>query len=219
MDFFEVIKNRASVRDYLKKEVEMDKIGLILESARLAPSSGNLQSWYFVIVKDKNKREEIAKACYNQLWMINAPVHIVIVADVDKCKRFYGERGEKLYSIQNTAMAAENMLLTATYLNLGACFVSAFDDEKISEILGIPSGFKPHGIITIGYPKFIKRKEKASLYSLVFLETFGNRISNIDNVLLNFRVGDKIKKSILESSESFTERVKKLINKITKKES
>lgn len=151
MNVIECIRERRSIRNYSDKPVEWDKVVKIIEAARLAPSSGNIQNWGFVIVKEYANRKKIVEACFDQEWVGDAPVLIVICADAEQGDRFYGTRGEMLYTIQNCAAATENMLLTATSLNLGSCWIGAFDETKVRTILQLPENIMPHAIVSVGY--------------------------------------------------------------------
>jgi nitroreductase len=152
MDAVECMLTRRSIRKYMDIPVEWDKIGTIIESGRLAPSAGNLQNWKFIIVLEKEKRAAIAEACLQQLWMAQAPCHIIIYAVSERAKQYYGVRGERLYTIQNCAAAAENMLLTAHALGLGGCWVGAFDEDKLKTVVGGIEEVRPQIVLTIGYP-------------------------------------------------------------------
>jgi len=174
MELDKCIKGRRSVRDYLEKDVENEKLVKIIDSARYAPSSGNLQNWRFIIVKDNKKRNDIAIACLKQHWMAEAPVHIVVCNKIEDVKRFYGSMGELVYSIHNCAAAIENLLLTAYSLGLGTCWIGAFDEDAIKKILRIPNDIKIEAVITVGYPK--EKEEPAERYSLdnlTFFEEWG----------------------------------------------
>src|SRR3989338_7750896 len=100
MDTIECIKTRRSIRKYTSEAVEWEKVTLCIEAAKSAPSAGNLQNWKFVVVKQDAKRQAIAEACLQQYWMSQAPVHIVVFALPDRAVRFYGVRGERMYTIQ-----------------------------------------------------------------------------------------------------------------------
>ncbi|MBI2663765.1 nitroreductase family protein [Candidatus Woesearchaeota archaeon] len=144
------IKERRSVRSYLDVPVEWDKIIACVEAGMMAPNAGNLQIWRFVVVRG-GRRKDIAEACLQQYWMEQAPVHIVIFAKLQKEEQYYGIRGTRLYSIQDCAMAAMNIMLAAHDLGLATCFVSAFDEEAVSRIFGQQEDIRPQGVITIGY--------------------------------------------------------------------
>ncbi len=202
MDIEKAIEKRCSMREYKDKDVPADLLGKVLQAGRLAPSSGNIQNWGFVLVLDKEKKEEIAKACIEQYWMVQAPVFIVILGNQKKAKEFYGERGEKVYSFQNCAMAAENMMLEAVAVGLSTCFVGAFVEDRIRQIINAPEYMLPMGIITLGYAKAEeKQKVKSSLYSKVSFNEYGNKIKDMDLVLKNYNVVGKVINKTLESSE------------------
>ena len=128
MNVIDCIKKRRSVRNFIDKDVGMDLLGQILEAGTFAPSSGNLQNWFFILVTDQALKDQLAASCLNQNWLAKAPILIIVVADPNKVEREYNERGKKIYSIQNASAAIQNMLLAATELGLGSCWVSAFDE-------------------------------------------------------------------------------------------
>lgn len=176
MELDNCIKERRSVRDFLDKEVNWGTLFEILESTTYAPSSGNMQNWAFIIVRDKKKKEALAQAANGQDFMIKAPVLIVICNRLDRIKRIYGERGEKLYSIQNCAAATQNILLKAHSLGLSTCWVGAFDSDEVTNILKLEKEVQPDSIIALGYseenPIMPKREE---LGNLVYFEDWGNK--------------------------------------------
>lgn len=187
MEVAECIRNRRSVRDFLNTPVEKEKVGQILEAGKQAPSAGNQQTWKFIVVREPGLRVQIANACVQQLWVGHAPVIIVVCADMEKMKRFYGERGEHFYSIQSCAAAVENMLLTAHDLGLGACWVGAFDEASIATILGIPEGARPQAIIPIGYAARVpKEPVEYKLETVCYIEQWDRKIEDRDIVLGHF---------------------------------
>ncbi len=189
METFECISTRRSIRRYLDIPVEWDKIGTILEAGRLAPSSGNIQDWNFIVVQDEDKRKAIAEASLRQHWMSKAPVYIVVCSDLKKSERVYGVRGNRLYSIQNSAAAIENMLLTAHSVGLGACWIGAFDENVVSRVLNIPDYARPQAIITIGYSdEKPKTPQRFPLTTVAFLEKYGNRIKDMAAVMHDYSV-------------------------------
>jgi nitroreductase len=151
MNTEECIKTRRSVRKYKDKQVDWDTITHILDAGKFAPSAGNIQNWKFVVVRSEAVIKKLAQASFDQDWMEDAPVHIIVVGEPEKASRFYGARGERLYTIQSCAAAVENMLLVANELGLGSCWVGAFDESKVKRALNMPEGVTPQAIITIGY--------------------------------------------------------------------
>jgi len=181
MDTEECILTRRSVRKFKKVKVDMEKIGKVLEAGRAAPSSGNIQNWMFIIVDDEAKRKAIADACFQQYWMADAPIHIVICDKPEEVKRHYGIRGERLYSVQNCAAATENMLLMAHDQGLGSCWIGAFDEDKVRDILGIVKEARPQIIITIGYAdEEPSIPSKYKLDNVVYFNKWWGRIKDTD---------------------------------------
>ena len=189
MEILQAIKTRRSIRRYLDVPIEWEKVGVVLEAGRLAPSAGNIQEWSFIVVRDEGTRGEIAECCVDGYWMTTAPVHIVIVATIEPIARNYGMRGERLYSIQDCAVAATQMMLAAVSQGLGTCWVGAFDEHVLHRLLSIPDSIRPQLILTLGYPdeKPVMPKRKP-LQNLVFLDSYGNRIKDIGMVLRDYDV-------------------------------
>ncbi|MBI5798050.1 nitroreductase family protein [Candidatus Woesearchaeota archaeon] len=155
MQFKNVFLGRRSIRRYQDKEVPLSVIAEVLDLAGYAPSSGNLQNWKFIIVTDKEKKQELADACLQQSWMSEAPVHIVICNDHEDVKTHYGKLG-RMYSIQNCANVAMGIMLAAYDQGLGSCWVGSFDNEAVQRILSIPEEMDPEIILTIGYSEETK---------------------------------------------------------------
>lgn len=221
MDVFEAISKRRSVRKYLESPVEWDKVSQILESARLAPSAGNVQDWKFIVITDENLRKAIAEASLGQHWMAQAPVMITVCADIDKMKRFYGVRGERLYSIQDCAVAATHMMLEAQSLGLATCWVGAFDENMVQRALSLPDNIRPQVILTLGYPaEEPKQTPRLRLENMVFLNGFGNvaRIKDLSRVLWDYnvvgRAVDSIKKTAKDIDKSTKHKRQSFIDKL-----
>jgi len=211
MDVVECIKTRRSIRKFLDIPVEWDKIGTIVDSGRYAPNSGNLQNWKFIIVLDEDKRKKIADACIQQLWIAKAPVHIIVCSEPEKAKRFYGIRGERLYTIQNSAAAVQNMLLTAHSLGLGACWVGAFDEDNLSSVLGTPDYIRPQAVIPIGYAgEKVPAPMQYQLENLAFIESWGNKIADMDSYM---GYSSAAVLDLIEKGKKFVKKIKKKLKK------
>ena len=176
MDLDLVIKGRRSIRKYLDKNVEHEKISLILDAGRYAPNSGNKQLWHFIIVEDLNKREQITEACLGQEWMKTAPVFIVVCYNLEYSNRFYDERAE-FYGIQDCALASENIMLKAYDIGLSSCFVSLFEENAIKRILKIPDNVKVYCIITIGYGNETSESKRMDLRNIISFEEYKGKKS------------------------------------------
>ena len=179
METFDCIKTRKSVRKYDKKDVPNGIIGQIIFAGTQAPSAGNIQPWEFVVVKDEKIKKELSIAALRQNHVFKAPVVIVVSADSEKSGDKYGERGKKLYSIQDTAAAIENMLLVAHDLGLGACWVGAFEEEKVKSILNMPDRLRPVALLTIGYPlsyDTTKKPKRLPFENITYVDKSGQRL-------------------------------------------
>lgn len=154
IDFWQVIKKRRSVRSFdLEKDVPRDLIEKIIKAAKMAPSAGGIYPVDFIIVRNQETKIRLADAALSQYFITEAPVVIAVVVDIEKTASRYGERGRNLYAIQDAAVATENLLLAATALDLGTCWVGAFNEEEISQILKLKKSQRPLAIIPVGYEK------------------------------------------------------------------
>jgi nitroreductase len=153
MDFWQVIESRYSVRSFRPEvDVPPQTVERLLQAAILAPSAGNRQSWHFYVVWDEESREGLAAAAYGQQFIAQAPVAIVVCADAQQSAERYGQRGGELYCLQDTAVAAEHILLAAVAAGLGGCWVGAFDERRAARVLGMPHRHRPVAILPIGQP-------------------------------------------------------------------
>lgn len=176
METIECIKTRKSVRKFKKKDIEKEKLIKILEAAINAPSSGNLQNWEFIIVRDEENKKHVAKAALNQNFIADASVVIIACSNNDKII-FYGKRGRDLYAIENVSAAIQNILLAANDLGIGSCWVGAFDEKELKKILEIPENVRPLAIIPLGYPDENPEKPvRRSLSQVVFEEKYGKKL-------------------------------------------
>ena len=132
-------------------EVEPHKLKEVLEAANSAPSAGNLKAREIKVVKDLGTKKALVKAALGQDFIAEASVVLVFFALPEKSGRKYGERGRKLYAIQDATIFASFAWLQAVDLRLSCCWVGAFDDEKVKEILKTPSDWQPIAILPIGY--------------------------------------------------------------------
>lgn len=151
MEFEEVIKNRKSVRKFKNKEVPDELIDKIIELANLSPSAGNLQARNVIIVKDRRMKERVAEICLNQSFISEAPVVFVILANLNESSSKYGERGEKLYALQDATIFASYLQLIATNYGLSSCWVGAFDEEELGKLFNLEKKLKPIAVIPLGY--------------------------------------------------------------------
>ncbi|MFA5872070.1 MAG: nitroreductase family protein [Parcubacteria group bacterium] len=147
----ELFNQRKSVRSFKADPIEKKELKEILEAANSAPSAGNLKARKIIIVAEKEKKEELAKAAYDQEFIAEAPVAIVFVALPKVSSHKYGEKGEKLYSIQDATIAASFAWLQTVDLGLAACWVGGFDEKNLQQSLGLAENEKPVVILPIGH--------------------------------------------------------------------
>lgn len=151
MDIQTAIKTRRSIRHFKDTPVPKEILTEILQSAIEAPSAGNLQSRKYYVIEKPDLRQKLAKAAFDQDFIIEAPVSIVVCID-HRIQRKYGTRGRDLYGAMDCAASIQNMMLTATAYGLGTCWVGAFDEKEAAKVLALPEHFRPVTIMPIGYP-------------------------------------------------------------------
>lgn len=171
MDAIHCIKTRRSVRNFKPDKIPDDILGKILEAATWAPSSGNLQNWEFVVARSPEIKESIARNCH-QDFMARAPVIVVVCSNKKKVSN-YGKRGEEFFGVQNTAAAAQNILLASHSLGIGTCWIGAFDEQKLSGMLELPEHVQPVAVIPMGYPEGKPRQtERIPVEEIAFIDKY-----------------------------------------------
>jgi nitroreductase len=151
MEFFDVIKNRHSIRTFSDQPVEDEKLQQILETANLAPSAGNLQAYEIYVVTDAKKRDGLSCAALAQEYVAVAPVVLVFCTHPELTEGRYTERGTRLYTVQDATIACSFAMLAATNLGLGSVWVGTFDEKVVRLIIGAPDSQVPVVILAIGY--------------------------------------------------------------------
>ncbi|HAK97659.1 MAG TPA: nitroreductase [Planctomycetes bacterium] len=148
MDVIDVLRARRSVRSYEDRAVEDDKLARVLEAARIAPSAKNMQEWKFVVVRDAETRAALVPACADQTFVGDAPVAIACCATVTD----YAMRcGQLAYPI-DVAIAIDHMTLQAAAEGLGTCWIGAFYESQVKQVLGIPEAVRVVQMLVLGYP-------------------------------------------------------------------
>ena len=146
----ELIETRRSIRSYKDQEIEEDKLNYVLQAFRKAPSAKNLQPWKLVVIKNKKILKDIAIACNNQTFMEEAPV---IIAACAKEEEAYGMMGGYMNSYPiDIAIALEHLILAATEKGLGTCWIGAFKEQLVKDILGVPENVRVVALTPLGYP-------------------------------------------------------------------
>ena len=147
MTVMQAIEARRSIRHYSEQPVTDEELLAVLEAGRLAPSARNLQGWHFTAVRDASLRGALCTACNGQQMVAEAPAALVVWAD--------GERmmgcGQSAATI-DCSIALSFMLLRATELGLGSCWLGAFDQNAVKQLLGLPQEAVVVAVSPLGHP-------------------------------------------------------------------
>ncbi len=157
MALLDLLKHRKSVRNFLTRPVEREKIMLCLEAARMAPSAENSQPWKFIVVDDPAIKNELCRRAFSGLYSMNsfcqtAPVIVAIVSEKSNFLARIGGmfRGTKYYLI-DIGIAGEHFVLQAEELGLGTCWLGWFDEKAVKSVLNVPRSKKLDILIALGY--------------------------------------------------------------------
>jgi nitroreductase len=176
MSFLELVQKRKSVRQFKKQMVEDEKLRLVLEAGRLAPSAANCQPWYFIVVKDTGLQERIAESYspFNLAHYKSTPVIIVVCGDHQKS--WHRDGDGKDYCDVDIAIAVDHMTLAAADMGLGTCWLCGFDPQRCSQALNLPQHIEPIAILNVGYPVTAlasgKQKYRKRFEEVVFWNEF-----------------------------------------------
>lgn len=182
MGFLELVKRRRSIRSYIEKPIDRNLLLQCIEAARLAPSACNAQPWKFIIVDDRDLIIEIAEKVCHSIYSINkfienAGALVVVVSDREGFMRKVGSylKGTNYYLI-DIGIACEHLVLQATELGLGSCWIGWFDEKRLKEILHVPRDKRIDVIISLGYstssgPAPKPRKELSEITSFLRFNT------------------------------------------------
>ena len=157
MDTFECILRRRSTRSFSKKPVSKEALDKVLEAALMAPSAGDIHPYRIVVVTDKDKIRRFSEAALNQVFILQAPVVIVYLVALHEASA-YGRRGVELYSLLDVGASMENLMLAATSLGLSTCWIGAFDERMVEEILNAPKGYRAVSLTPLGYSESTPRE-------------------------------------------------------------
>ncbi len=165
MALLELLKQRKSVRNFLDRPVEREKILMCLEAARVAPSACNSQPWKFIIVDDRELKNKLCKKAFGGIYAINsfcrtAPVIVAVVSEKSRFLARIGGmfRGTKYYLI-DIGIAGEHFVLQAEDLGLGTCWIGWFNESAVKSMLNIPQSKKVDILLALGY--YDKEKVKS----------------------------------------------------------
>lgn len=147
MEYLELIEKRHSVRSYKGDKVEEEKLQKVLEAARLAPTAANRQA-FKVMVIDTTKHEEDLRKIYSRDWFVKAPIVLCVCSIPGKA---WVRSDGKNYSDVDAAIIMDHIILAATDLGLGTCWIGAFNADSVKQLLGLDDGLEPIAFTPLGY--------------------------------------------------------------------
>ena len=151
MDFYDLIKNRESIRDYdPARPVEKDKLNRILNAGRIAPSAANKQPWHFLVISSGEMLDKV-KRCYHRDWFKDAP-HILIVAG-RKADAWVRQHDGYNSLETDLTIAMDHLILAAENEGVGTCWIAAFNPEILSDALSLEKDEVVYAITPLGYTK------------------------------------------------------------------
>ncbi len=155
--FMDLVRSRRSIRRFLPRPVEADKLRACLEAARLAPSAHNAQPCRFLVVDDPGLKEELCRRAFSGIYGMSrfaaqAPVIVAILARKDFVAHRLGRQIQKVsYHLIDIGIAGEHFILQAEELGLSTCWMGWFNFRKARRVLGVPRKFKLVALVPAGY--------------------------------------------------------------------
>jgi nitroreductase len=180
MSISDIVKHRISIRDFLDKPVEREKIAMCLEAARLAPSACNSQPWKFIVVDDPKMKKTLCDAAFGGIYALNAfakkaPVIVVIVSEKPKfLAKVGGAIRNTQYYLIDIGIAGEHLVLQAEDLGLGTCWMGWFNEKGVKSVLNVPQDRKIDIVIAMGYYDQKKGDVKHNRESLDKIASFNS---------------------------------------------
>ena len=183
LSFLQLVRSRRSIRRYLDKPVEREKVLTCIEAARLAPSADNVQPWRFLILDEPDLRTRFAKAVFSGIYSISkfavkAPVLILILARLDIIANRIGKQIQNIsYYYIDIGIAGEHIVLQAEELGLGTCWVGCFNPRKARKFLKIPRKYKIVSLMAVGYyeKKPSKDRKRKALQEIAWFNKIGEK--------------------------------------------
>ena len=168
MEFSELVEKRYSVRAYKPDPVQDEVLNQVLEAARLAPTAANRQPFQLIAISTAGREAELNRI-YRKDWFVQAP--LVICACGVLPQGWVRREDGKNYTEVDVAIAMDHLILAATDLGLGTCWIAAFDPTAAREVLGLPDDVEPIVFTPLGYPADQPRpKKRKALSELVRYE-------------------------------------------------
>ncbi len=175
MDLFKAIEKRRSIRKFKPQLVADDDLKRILEAGRLAPSGANRQPWYFIVVRNREMKKALARASNGQKFIADADTVVVALGEPrNKGNLPYKLSSTRIPHIQDPMIAVEHMVLVATALGYGTCWIGAFDQDAIKNMLKIPDKMAVVALLPIGVPdESPPQRPRKPFKEVFFKESYG----------------------------------------------
>jgi nitroreductase len=186
MALMDIIQRRHSVRHYLDKSVEREKIELCLEAARLAPSASNSQPWHFIVVDELALKEKLCEQAFSGVYRImkfprEAPVIIAALVRPPSIGMRLGNLIRRTrYYLVDMGIAGEHFALQAAELGLGTCWIGLYQRSAVKKVLGIPRGYLVANLFTLGYYDESNDGRAHKRRSLAEITSFNGFTSNLE---------------------------------------
>lgn len=175
MEFNKIIERRKSVRAFTKTKADWKFVFEAIDTAIKGPFAGNHNNLKFLIIEENEAIKKIAQLA-EQLWISQSQILIVVCSDDTQLENLYGERG-RVYSRQQAGAAIQTLIFKLIDLGLASCWVGAYTDELIKQLLKIPQHIQIEAIIPVGYEDTkvkTPQKRKKSLENVIYWENWKN---------------------------------------------
>jgi nitroreductase len=163
MTILDQLQRVRCVSEYKDRIIDDELLAAIVEAASWAPSAADSQPWEIVAVRDPGRKAALVQTLLDSLmrpdtggeerrhWLVEAPLVLIVCLDHTRAKARYGEIGEKLFGIQDTGAAIQNMRLTALEHGVKSCLIREFDHVAMAKLLDLPRHVEPLTILTMGH--------------------------------------------------------------------
>lgn len=164
MEVVEAVRGRRSIRKFVYKSLSKDQLTKLLEAARLAPSGANRQSWRIVYIADRERIKQLVPICKNQTFLEECSLFLVGVDDP-----------QQKWARVDLSIALDHVTLVAYEMELGTCWIGAFDPERMAEFVSLPRGLVVTVCLAIGYPdEEPEARSRRPLNELFFPDRYGS---------------------------------------------
>ena len=176
MQFYDVVKNRKSIKKFKDTPINTEKLARIINAAMMSPSWKNKTSYKFILVDEKSELNEISKAIMNKdntaaQSILDAPMTAIVVADPDDS----GEIESREYYLVDSAIAMEHFVLSATNEGYGTCWIASINEDIIKKTLSIPQNYKVVAMTPLGeIAESKEHNDKKDVSDFVFLNCWDN---------------------------------------------